>query len=225
MSHAFLAAMQLADSAAPTGAFSHSLGFETYLSEERIHDENSFNTWMRMFIQQQLTFTDALAIRRVYAATNFDEVAQLDAELTALTLPEQIRKAGATMGQRLLSIGLTIEHSEWGELYREGINSNSLHGHQASVWAVLTRSMGIEGDTAVTQHLYSTVISLTQNAVRAVPLGQNSGQRIIADMRTLVLDACERSKNLDACGLGAVAPGLEIAQMRHERQQSRLFMS
>ena len=60
--------MQLTDSALPTGAFSHSLGFESYIEAGIIHDEASFAAWVHMFCTQQLTFTDALAIRLVTPA-------------------------------------------------------------------------------------------------------------------------------------------------------------
>jgi urease accessory protein UreF len=69
------------------------------------------------------------------------------------------------------------------------------------------------------------VISLTQNAVRGVPLGQQAGQRVIRQAQDWVQHAVETSKQLDESDLGAIAPGLEIAQMRHEQQRARLFMS
>ena len=76
-----LAAMQLTDSALPIGAFSHSLGFESYIHDGRITDASSFRTWLEMFCMQQLTFSDALSIRLVYAAPSFAEVALIDARL------------------------------------------------------------------------------------------------------------------------------------------------
>jgi len=57
MTPSLLAAMQLTDSALPTGAFSHSLGFESYIEAGIIHDEASFAAWLHMFCTQQLTFT------------------------------------------------------------------------------------------------------------------------------------------------------------------------
>lgn len=220
-----LVAMQLTDSAVPTGAFSHSLGFETYLETGQIDDEHAFSSWVSMFTAQQLTFTDALVIRLAYWATDFGEIGELDHRLTALSLPQQTRQAGITMGRRLLNIGVQSHLDPWLSSYHEGVETGQLNGHQACVWAVLARSAGIGVDAAVAQNLYSTIISLTQNAVRAVPLGQNAGQRIIAEARQSVLSAVERSQRLGPEDLGATAPGLEIAQMRHERQRSRLFMS
>ena len=220
-----LGLMQLTDSALPTGAFSHSLGFETYVSRGDIHDADSFAAWLRMFLAQQLTFTDALVVRLVHAANSFDEVAALDALVTAQALPRQIRDSGRTMGARLAAIGAAGYDDEWAVRYDAQIREGRLSGHPAVVMGVLTRALGVLTDDAVAAHLYATAISLTQNAVRGIPLGQNAGQAIIRSAQEWVVQAVETSAALDVEDLGAISPGLEVAQMAHERQRARLFMS
>ena len=98
------------------------------------------------------------------------------------------------------------------------------------MWGVLARGLDVSEDTAVAAHVYAAVISLTQNAVRGIPLGQNTGQAVIRAAQEWVGRAVATSRRLSEEGiaeevLGAVAPGLEIAQMNHERQRARLFMS
>lgn len=220
-----LGMLQLTDSALPTGAFSHSQGFETYLNREEIDGPHSFTQWLEMFTEQQLTFTDALAIRLVYAAKDFADVADIDELVTVQALPQQIRESGITMGKRLLSLGNDSYEHPWIIRYADGVASGKLYAHQATVWGVLARALGVDEDEAVAAHLYATIISLTQNAVRGIPIGQNAGQRIIRRAQNWVEKAVNGSAALDADDLGAIAPGLEIAQMNHERQRSRLFMS
>lgn len=220
-----LGLMQLTDSALPTGAFSQSLGFESYLQREQIHDEATFGRWLRMFIDQQLTYTDALAIRLVFAARDFARIIDIDELATVQALPQQIRDGGVTMGRRLLKIGAASYPGDWVLAYAEGVADGLLQGHQAVVWAVLARHLGIEQDTAVGAHVYASAMSLTQNAVRGIPLGQNAGQRVIHAAQQWSQRAVEVSRDLEAEDLGAIAPGLEIAQMNHERQRARLFMS
>ena len=78
---------------------------------------------------------------------------------------------------------------------------------------------------ALAAYLFATVTSLTQNAVRAIPLGQNAGQRLLRKAARDVAAAVARAGSLDLSDFGAVSPGLEISQMRHERQRARMFMS
>lgn len=222
---ALLGLMQLTDSALPTGAFSHSFGFETAMARGQLETEAEFSAWLEMFVDQQLAPTDAVAIRLVMAAEQFAEVADLDELVTAQALPQQVREGGRTMGRRLLEIGRENYPSPWLEQYRDGVRAGSLHGHQATVWGVLARGLGISPDTAVSAHLYASAVSLTQNAVRGIPLGQNAGQRIIRAAQPWVRRGVESSRGVPAEELGAVPPGLEIAQMNHERQRARLFMS
>ena len=85
--------------------------------------------------------------------------------------------------------------------------------------------LGAPPAVVVSAHLHSTVTSLTQNAVRAIPLGQNAGQRAIAAVRDDLVRSVRQIATLNRIDLGVAAPALEIAQMRHEHQRARMFMS
>lgn len=217
-----LALQQLTDSALPTGAFAHSLGFETYIERGLDWDEASFGVWLSAFVRQQLTFSDGLAIRLFYE--DFP-VAELDSLLTAQLLPRQLREASMKMGGRLLEIGGDVFPSSALEEYRGLVGSGRASGHQPLAFAVVARSLGVPLPEALAAYLFATVTSLTQNAVRAIPLGQNAGQRLLRQAADGVAAAVERVEQLTLDDFGAVSPGLEISQMRHERQRARMFMS
>lgn len=217
-----LALQQLTDSALPTGAFAHSLGFETYIERGLVRDEASFGVWLSAFVRQQLTFSDGLAIRLLYEDL---PVAELDALLTAQLLPRQLREASIKMGGRLLEIGGDVFPSPALEEYRGLVGSGRASGHQPLAFAVVARSLGVPLAEALAAYLFAAVTSLTQNAVRAIPLGQNAGQRLLRQAADGVAAAVERVGQLTLDDFGAVSPGLEISQMRHERQRARMFMS
>ena len=217
-----LALQQLTDSALPTGAFAHSLGFETYIERGLVPDEASFGVWLSAFVRQQLTFSDGLAIRFVYEDI---PVVKLDSLLTAQLLPRQLREASMKMGGRLLEIGGDVFPSRALQEYRELVSSGRASGHQPLAFAVVARSLGVPLNQALAAYLFAAVTSLTQNAVRAVPLGQNAGQRLLRQAADAVAAAVQRVGQLTPDDFGAVSPGLEISQMRHERQRARMFMS
>ena len=238
---------QLCGSALPTGAFSHSFGLETYICEGVVDGEASFVSWLRALVSTQLTFSEGLGLRLAFeavAADDWEAIAHLDALLVAQAVPIQVRRAGVTIGRRMLTIArLALEGTDGGRLLSRyaalidtGVTGNAgdtggtkgsggCRSHPAIVLAIAGYALGAPPAAVAAAYLQSSVISLTQNAVRAIPLGQDAGQRAIASVRGDVRAAVRRIGGLDEMDLGAAAPGIEISQMRHERQRARMFMS
>ena len=232
---------QLCDSALPTGAFSHSFGLETYIYEGVVDGEASFVSWLRALVSTQLTFSEGLGLRLAFeavAADDWEAIAHLDALLVAQAVPIQVRRAGVTMGRRMLTIArLALEGTDGGRLLSRYAalmdtgnagdtgDTGGCRSHPAIVLAIAGYALEAPPPAVAAAYLQSSVISLTQNAVRAIPLGQDAGQRAIASVRGDVRAAVRRIGGLDETDLGAAAPGIEISQMRHERQRARMFMS
>src|SRR5919199_6245477 len=100
MDEKMLALFQLCDSNFPTGAFSHSYGLESYIQENTVHNQETFSQWLRVYIDEQLIYSDGLACQIVYQALveeDFHKVWKLDRLLTVQNLPRETREGAMRM--------------------------------------------------------------------------------------------------------------------------------
>lgn len=228
MENNLLSFFQICDSNFPTGAFSHSYGLESYIQEGLVHNQETFQEWLLVYLNEQLVYSDALACHLVYPLLeqeNLTEVWRLDRLITVQNLPRETREGTKLIGERMLKLTESLYDAPILTRYRERIDNKQSFGHPAIVFAMIAHHLGISRRNCVLYYLYSVVSSLVQNAVRAIPLGQTAGQRIIHDFQSHLVSATTKTQHLNEDDFGIVSPGLELSQMKHERVNIRIFMS
>ncbi len=219
---------QFCDSQFPTGAFSHSFGLETYIQRGAIDDSMTFRKCLEVFLTEQLTYTDGLAMRLVYEAieSNTPEVIErFDQLLFVQNIPRETRNGTKQMGKRMIQLAHTLYDDEWLDWYYERANAYALHTHPAVVFTLLGHHLKIPIEEIIDYYYYQNVSSLTQNAVRAIPLGQTEGQKIVAQMIPFIAQTREAVMRLDEKDFGITAPGIEMNQLEHEHVDVRIFIS
>lgn len=220
--------LQLCDSNFPSGAFSHSFGLETYIQDGEIHDKKSFYQALVLYIQKQLIFADGLACYLGYEAIeneDWDRLIELDSLLYTSSLATETRIGTRRIGERMAKLCMELYPSPPLQKYVKWMKEKRVYGHPAIVFAIVTRGLNVEKQTGVGSYIFSTISTLVQNGVRGIPLGQTDGQKIVLELQPVIKEAVNTIASLTLDDLGAVSPGLEIAQMRHERLHVRLFMS
>ncbi|WP_041580402.1 urease accessory protein UreF [Bacillus sp. 1NLA3E] len=220
--------LQLCDSNFPSGAFSHSFGLETYIQDQQILDKESFLKAIGTYISHQLVYCDGLACRFIFEALenqHISEIIKYDQLLFVSSLANETRTGNRRIGVRLAKLCAQLYPSEHLTNYLNQINRKEAYGHSSLVFAMVSFHLQVEKDTALGAYLFSCVSSLIQNAVRGIPLGQTDGQKLLVEVQLLIKGAVAAINLLNPEDFGAASPGLEIAQMRHERLDVRLFMS
>ncbi|MGG5318100.1 urease accessory protein UreF [Enterococcus sp. AZ072] len=219
---------QMNDSNFPIGSFSHSYGFETYLQQNRIKNAEAFELWLKQFLNNQILSTDGLAIRIVFEALekkSLTEVLAVNVELNALLLPSEMRQANKKMGQQFLNIGNSLMDDSLLKHYQLRLREQQLAPHPAIVFGLLAYCSKAVVTETLSVYLLNTTITLVQNAVRGVPIGQVAGQKIIYAVSQEIPQLTEAILTMPLDHFGATAPGIEISQMQHEFLFARNFMS
>lgn len=222
--------MQITNANFPIGSFSHSFGIETYIRKDIVTDGDSLIKALLLYMNEQLLHGDLLAIREVYNLLDKNEVDavwEVDAMLSFQGLAKETRDGQRRIGQQMVKIYNEIFKCDLLVEYAQRIKEKKSYGNPAIAFGILAYHLELDLHLSLYTHLYSTVAALTQNCVRAIPLGQVLGQKIIFDLKhtyfeDIVNKAFELDFETDFC---KNIPGLEIAQMEHEDIPVRLFMS
>ena len=223
-----LRVIQICDSNFPIGSFNHSYGMESYLRNNKITSAESLKEYLDVFLNNVFIYCDGLAIRMLYEYLNenkVEKILELDRMLTVQTIAKETRNGSKLIASRMIKLFLDLYHSEILKEYEEKINTREAFGHPAIVFGLLMYTLNFSEEEAISFHMYSTISTLIQNGVRAIPLGQKDGQIILKKCSESFKVLYEKIKTLDYSFFGASTPGIELAQINHEVLEFRLFMS
>lgn len=220
---ALLHLLWLASPALPVGGFSYSEGLEAAVDAGVVIDEASAGDWLL----NQLELVQARAELPVAAAAHAAALA-LDAarlaELNAWTLRTRETSEGLQQTQQM---GRSLLVWMQGLAPDAAVLPLLLQLRPAPAWPVVmgaaAAARGAELEPALTAIAFGWAENLMQAAVRSVPLGQTSGQRLLARLVRAIPQAVATA--LAAPEPLAFAPLLGVHGARHEVQYSRLFRS
>jgi urease accessory protein len=211
----------------PVGAYSYSHGLEWAVEDGTVADAATLGAWLDDILRHGAGWTDAILFAHAYRAARGDDPTALRelVELAGAFQPSKERHLEATaQGQAfLLAIGAAWPNPKLARLLAE-IPADPPVTYALAV-AVAAAAHEVPLAPALIAYLAAFVANLISAGVRAIPIGQTDGQRIIASTAPLieVTAAMALAASLDQ--LGSAALRADIASMKHETQYTRLFRS
>ena len=94
-----------------------------------------------------------------------------------------------------------------------------------TVFAFAVVQWAIEPRAALVAYLWSWLENQVMAALKAVPLGQTDGQKILFALGATLPSMAQAAESVGDDDIGSFAPGFALACSRHETQYSRLFRS
>jgi len=201
---------------------------ETYIQDDLIRTKEELVDYCTSFLFNNLVRSDAILIQEAYAAAlerDVDKLLYLEQLCGAMKLAKESREASVNLGRQFIRTVSPLVTDEFLAEWKERIDSKEIKGHYAVLYGIYSATTGISVHQAVMMNLYAAVSGLVQNAVRAVPFGQNTGVQAVNELIGPVTKAANLVATLTLDDISNNALGIELASMKHEYLFSRLFIS
>jgi urease accessory protein len=237
---AWLAALQLADSQFPTGAFTQSHGLEQLAADGLLADRASLVAVLEISLRERLATSDLPALLGAHAAAEASahaKVREIDHLLTATKLAREEREASVRVGKRiaveaarLAAPTLPSPARGGGEMaalyiYMEAINEGTTPGNASVAQGVAAAALGVPDRVAALGACHSLCASLVSAAMRLTRLGHGDAQAALRDAQPSMAEAVAIAARLDWRTMRSRCFQLDIAMARHEGAQARMFAS
>jgi urease accessory protein len=221
---ALLRLMWLASPALPVGGFSYSEGLEAAVEAGLVTDAPSASDWLVDQLHLALVRSDLAVAAKAFAAwrrNDLDTIAQLNDWVARTRETHEMRLQTEQMG-RSLAVWLTHEAAD-----EHAAELTALP--PAPTWpvafALAAERTGAPVREAMVSFTFGWAENMVQAALKAVPLGQVAGQRVLSVLVDAIPGAVDAAIALPTGDRQAFTPMLAILSARHEAQYSRLFRS
>ena len=205
-----LTLMQWLSPGFPLGTFSYSHGLEQAVAEGGVTTADDLRDWLTTVLERGTGRNDAILLAEAHRT---DDPRAIDTLARAL----------APSRERLL------ETTAQGEAFCTTVNA---------VWGTdlppmclpvavgaAARHQGIALEPALQAYLHAFAAGLVSAGQRCMALGQTEAQRIVAGIAPLCLSLAQDTLALTLDDIGGSAFMADIAAMRHETLQPRIFRS
>jgi urease accessory protein len=212
--------LQISNSALPIGAYSYSEGLETLIERKVIQNEYNLNLWLIQELKYGAIRIETAVMKRAFEVTNRSNLSKLkywDDWLSAARETEELRQQSWQMGYSLLRL---IEQIEPTTSYIVKACGNPCNYSVA--WGAIAAHWEIDLTAAILAYLQSWALNLINAAVKLIPLGQTTGQKLLLDLNCIITATTEEILNLQDDELSSCGWGLSLASMNHEILYTRL---
>ena len=196
--------LQLASPTLPVGAYSYSGGLEAAIEAGLVTDAASVRRWIGDVLEHSVLKMEAPLLLRMIEQPEVQWNEMFLASRETAELRAETVQMGYSFNRLLPELGVEacpFEEPSFPAAYAQAV-----------------RAWGIAPRDALIAYLWAWLENQVMAALKAVPLGQTDGQKILLALGARLQEVNEEEP-------GNFAPGLAILSSRHEIQYSRLFRS
>jgi urease accessory protein len=230
LSAELLAVLRLASPMLPIGGFSYSQGMETAIEQGLLNNETDVGEWITSLLSSSLARFELPTLARMMqllAQKEYITLLAVNQTYIASRETAELRAETLQMGNSLLRLlqGLPQAQDTLARLPALRIERCSL----PLAWSLACKAWGISSAAGLPAYAWSWAENQIAAAMKAVPLGQQAGQRLAQALQPALLAACTTAQSthvlLAESEWSNFAPGFSIVCSQHESQYSRIFRS
>ncbi|MEP1443338.1 MAG: urease accessory protein UreF [Hyphomicrobiales bacterium] len=200
----------------PVGAFSYSSGLEAAIDEAYVIDADSLTVWLTDILKSGTVWNDAVLLAEAWRCA---------ADKEALRDLVDLAQAMSFSSERYLE---TMDQGSAFLLASKAWHEDELLPQKCPLpiaIGVLAKRMDVPLEDTVAASLHAVLSNQIQAALRLMKLGQQGGLDVLAGLEDEVLQTAQRAATSSLDDLGGCAIIADIASMKHETMQSRIFRS
>lgn len=217
--------LQLASPALPIGAYSYSQGLEWMIDRRAVCDAATAGDWIGDVLAHVIAQGEAPVLWRLLDAAairDSQRFAEWNAWYRASRESRELRAETEQMGASLIQLAADLGVLDE---VAAGMARDAAPVTLPAAFALAAAALSIPAEAALAGYLASWLENQVLAAVKALPLGQVAGQRLLHALGARLPEVVARAKTLADDDIASFAPGLALASAFHETQYSRLFRS
>ncbi len=211
----------------PVGAYSYSHGLEWAIEDGTVTGTPALEAWLRDVLSHGGGRSDAILFAHAWRAASAGDAGALGevGALAAALQPSRERHLEATAQGRAFAntVSAAWPDARMSDLFALFPAPVPL-AYPVAV-AIAAAAQDVPLPAALTGYLGAFAANLISAGVRAIPIGQTDGQRIVAALSPLIEEIAGTALAATLDDLGGAALRADIASMKHETQYTRLFRS
>ena len=212
-----LSLLTLSSTALPIGTYCYSQGVESAIDRGLIHDEASSIAYFEEVLEMILLRFELPILKRLMQY--YEDENQFLNWANYYKASRESKELLAESQQLAFSLNAWIR-----DVLKQSVVVKKQLGF-IPVYAHLCGTLKLNPIEVLTAYTFTVLENQVLAAVKTVPLGQMSGQRILWHLHSLIPRAVERALELEDCELSSALPNYAMLSMSHETLYSRLFRS
>lgn len=217
-----LGLLRLASPALPVGCYAYSQGLEWAVDSGAVRDEAGLERWLSGILRHALATLDLPLLARMHRSReqgDEDDAVRLDRELLAWRDSREARleetQTGSALAKVLADSGIEAARACLGRGQATYLG----------MFALACAAWGIPERECLLAFSWAWAENQSLAGVKLIPLGQSAGQRVLAGLAQRIPACVDCALENPPSVPHTSAFGRSMAQLRHERQDVRLFRS